>query len=198
MRNLAISLLLLGLLGLVSLPVSAQLHQAGQSAVELSGGFLDGFRKPAQDNFGYFAGIAYSQYRSRYTYWKAGAHLNAKQYAYDISRVPLHQYLGEGEIYTRIVGRVSRSVVVNAGLGVAGGYEQINGGQPSIDGARIINRSSWVAGPTVALEGEFLANDRLILLARAKEYYLFRSNVVRTRFNLGIGVKFILPTSTDE
>ncbi|GAA4464865.1 conjugal transfer protein TraO [Nibrella saemangeumensis] len=198
MRNLSAYLSGLLILLSVSRPVSAQLHQAGQSAFEVSVGALDGFRLPGQDNFGYFAGVSYSRYRSRYTYWKAGAHLNAKRYAYDVSRVPLNQYLGELEMYTRVFGRVSRGFVLNAGLGAAGGYEQINEDRPQIQDAIIHNRSNWVAGPTLALEGEYLVSGRLILLARAKEYYLFRSNVVRTRFNLGIGIKFILPTSSDE
>lgn len=177
------------------MPSIAQLHQAGQSAFEASAGTLDGFRLPHQDNFGYFLSASYSKYRSRYLYWKIGAQLNQKSYAYDVHRVPFSQWLGKAEIYTRVLGQISRSWVVNAGVGVAGGYESI---PRTVEGARIMNGSNWVVGPTVSLEGEYLLNGRTILVLRVQEFYLFRSSVTRTRFNLGVGVKFTLSNPQDE
>ena len=176
----------------------AQLHQPGQTAVEVSAGALDGFRVPHQDNFGYFAGIAFSKYHTRYLYWKAGFQLNQKSYAYDATRVPLQQWLGTAEIYTRILGKVSQSLIINAGIGAAGGYESMNSDRRFVEGATIGNRSKWVVGPTVALEAEYLLTGNLILIARAKEYYLFRSSVIATRFNAGVGLKIILPAKDDE
>ncbi|WP_138994206.1 conjugal transfer protein TraO [Larkinella sp. C7] len=176
----------------------AQLHQSGQTAVEVSVGALDGFRLPHQDNFGYFAGIAFSKYHTRYLYWKAGMQLNQKSYAYDAVRIPLQQWLGTAEIYTRILGRVSQSLIINAGIGAAGGYESINSDRRFVEGAAIGNRSKWVVGPTAAIEAEYLLTGNLILVARAKEHYLFRSSVTNTRFNAGIGIKIILPAKDDE
>ncbi|MFC5410724.1 conjugal transfer protein TraO [Larkinella bovis] len=176
----------------------AQLHQAGQTAFELSAGAVDGFRLPDQDNFGYFAGLAFSKYQTRYLYWKVGAHLNEKRYAYDAVRVPLQQWLGTAEVYTRILGRVSRSLIINAGIGAAGGYESINNDRRTVEGARITNRSTWIFGPTVAIEAEYLLTGNLVLLVRAKEHYLFRSSVTPTRFNAGIGIKIILPANDEE
>lgn len=176
----------------------AQLHQAGQTAFEVSVGAVDGFRLPSQDNFGYFAGMAFSKYQTRYFYWKAGAHLNQKNYAYDASTVPLRQWLGTAEVYTRILGRVSQSLIINAGIGGAGGYESINNDRRSVEGARIGNRSQWIVGPTAAIEAEYLLTGSLVLLVRAKQHYLFRSSVTPTRFNAGIGLKIILPAKDDE
>ncbi|RCR67057.1 MULTISPECIES: conjugal transfer protein TraO [Larkinella] len=176
----------------------AQLHQTGQTAVEVSVGALDGFRLPKQDNFGYFTGIAFSKYHSRYLYWKAGIHMNQKSYAYDADRVPLQQWLGTAEIYTRILGRVSQSLIINAGIGAAGGYESVNSDRRSVEGAMIGNRSKWVVGPTAAIEAEYLLTGNLILIARVKEHYLFRSSVINTRFNAGVGIKIILPSKDDE
>ena len=184
------------LLGLVD-GARAQLHQPGQTAVEGSVGSLDGFRLPRQDNFGYFAGLAVSHYHSRYLYWKAGVHLNRKEYTYDIFHVPVQQWLATGEVYTRIFGRVSQALIINAGLGVAGGYESINADRRSVEGAVIANPSHWVVGPTVAFEAEYLLTGRVILLVRAKEHYLFRSSITPTRFNAGLGLKLIL-LSHDE
>jgi len=179
-------------------PAQAQLHQAGQSAVEFSVGALDGFKLPRQDNFGVFAGVAYSHYRSRYTYWKIGAHLNQKSYAYDAVRVPFSQWLGEAEGYTRLLGKVSRSLIINGGIGFAGGYETINQDRRVVEGATLLNNPKWVIGPSVGLEAEYLLTGRLVLLARVKEYYLFRSTVANTRFNAGVGIKFILPSLDGE
>lgn len=182
----------------LSAHAQAQLHQAGQTAVEASIGALDGFRLPQQDNFGYFAGVAFSKYHSRYLYWKAGMQLNQKSYAYDATRVPWQQWLGTAEIYTRILGRVSQSLIINAGIGVVGGYESVNRDRRSVEGALIGNRSKWVVGPTAAIEAEYLLTGNLILIARAKEHYLFRSSVANTRFNAGVGIKIILPFKDDE
>jgi hypothetical protein len=176
----------------------AQLHQPGQTAVEVSIGALDGFRLPHQDNFGYFAGLAFSKYHTRYLYWKASMQLNQKSYGYDAVRIPLQQWLGTAEIYTRILGRVSQSLIINAGIGAAGGYESINSDRRFVEGATIGNRSKWVVGPTAAIEAEYLLTGNLILIARAKEHYLFRSSVANTRFNAGVGIKIILPTKDDE
>ena len=189
----------LGLLSLLCLArvASAQIHQDGQSSIELSAGLVDGFKLPGQDNFGYFAGLSYSRYRSRYTYWKGTVHLNQKYYAYDKALVPVSQWLGEATYFTRVMGLVGRSWVLNVGGGGAGGYESINQDRGTVEGATLMNRSDWVVGPTIALEAEYILSGHLILIARAQEYYLFRSSITPTRFNFGVGIKFILPTDSD-
>lgn len=175
----------------------AQIHQEGQTALELSGGLVDGFKLPGKDNFGVFGSLSYSQYRSVDSYWKGTVHLNQKFYAYDKTMVPVSQWLGEATYFTKVMGLVNRSWVINIGGGIAGGYESINQDRGEVQGASIMNRSEWVLGPTLAIEGEYILTGRTILVARVQEYYLFRSNIIPTRFNLGIGIKFILPTDSD-
>jgi hypothetical protein len=182
---------------LVGYSATAQVHQEGQSSMELSAGTLDGFKLPGTDNFGYFAGLSYSRYLSRYAYWKGGIHLNQKHYAYDKTLVPVSQWLGEATYFTRVMGLVGRSWVLNVGGGAAGGYESINQDRRTVEGAFIGNESKWVVGPTVAIEAEYIFSDRMMLVARAQEYYLFRSSITPTRFNLGIGIKFILSSDSD-
>ncbi len=193
MTKLVCSLLLLTL----TYSVNAQIHQAGQTTIELSGGLLDGFKLPGQDNFGTFGSLSYSRYRTLNSYWKGTVHLNQKFYAYDRKFVPVSQWLGEATYFTRVMGLINRSWVINVGGGVAGGYESINQDRREIQGATIMNRSEWIVGPTLAIEGEYILTGRTILIARAQEYYLFRSNIIPTRFNLGIGVKFILDTDSE-
>jgi hypothetical protein len=178
-------------------PALAQVHQEGQSSIEISAGSLDGFKLPGRDNFGFFTGLAYSRYRTRYTYWKGAFHLNQKYYAYDKALVPVSQWLGEATYFTRVMGFVGRSWVLNVGGGAAGGYESINQDRANVEGASLMNRSNWVVGPTLAIEGEYILSGRIIVLARAQEYYLFRSSIIPTRFNVGLGVKFILPSDSD-
>lgn len=189
----------LGILILSYLPrqIRAQIHQEGQYAFELSAGFLDGIKLPGKDNFGIFGGLAYSKYRSRYTYWKGGIHLNQKYYAYENKQIPVSQWLAEATYFTRAAGMVGRSWILNVGGGVAGGYESVNQNRGKVDGANIMNRSRWLVGPTIAIECEYILSGRTILVARAQEYYLFRSSIAPTRFNLGFGVKFILPSEID-
>jgi hypothetical protein len=196
MKKLLISLALASGLGLTT-PALAQLHQAGQTAIELSGGTLDGFKLPGQDNFGFFAGLSYSRYRTRYAYWKGSVHLNQKYYAYDRALVPVAQWLGEATYFSRVVGQIGSGWVLNVGGGAAGGCEAINHDRTGIEGATIYNPSNWVVGPTLAVELEYIVSGHLILIARAQEYYLFRSSITPTRFNLGVGLKFILPTDSD-
>lgn len=176
---------------------TAQIHQDGQSSIELSAGLVDGLKLPGQDNFGEFVSLSYSRYRSRYSYWKGTVHLNQKFYAYDQKLVPVSQWLGEATYFTRVMGLVGRSWVLNVGGGIAGGYESINQDRGTIEGATIINRSNWIVGPTLALEGEYIVSGHIILIARAQEYYLFRSSITPTRFNFGVGIKFILPSDSD-
>lgn len=176
----------------------AQVHQAGQTSFELSAGVLDGFRLPGQDNFGYFAAATYGRYTSRDSYWKASFHLNQKFYAYDQKQVPVSQWLGEATYFTHALGLINRGWMLNVGGGVAGGYESINQDGRVIEGALIGNESNWVVGPTLAIEGEYLLTGRMILTARVQEYYLFRSSIIPTRFNVGVGIKFILPTDSDN
>ncbi|MBD2703383.1 conjugal transfer protein TraO [Spirosoma sp. BT702] len=197
MRTRLIGLCLASLL--YSLPTaSAQIHQGGQSAVELSAGTLDGFRLPGKDNFGYFVSVSYSRYRSRYIYWKGGLHLNQKFYTYDQRLIPVSQWLGEATYFARVIGMVGRSWVLNIGGGIAGGYESINQDQQLVEGATLLNPSKWLLGPTIALEGEYILSGRTILIARIQEYYLFRSSIIPTRFNLGLGIKFILPSDSNQ
>lgn len=176
----------------------AQIHQQGQASVELSAGLLDGFKLPGQDNFGYFAGLSYSQYRTRYAYWKGAVHLNQKYYAYDRTMVPVSQWLGEATYFTRVMGLVGKSWVLNVGGGVAGGYESVNQDRRTVEGASLMNRSNWIVGPTLGIEWEFILSGRMILVAKAQEYYLFRSSITPTRFNAGVGIKFILTSDSDE
>ena len=178
-------------------PLMAQIHQEGQSSVELSAGLVDGFKLPGRDNFGFYTSLSYSRYKTRYSYWKGSVHLNQKYYAYDQALVPVSQWLGEATYFTRVMGLVGRSWVLNVGGGIAGGYESVNQDRNMVEGAMVINRSNWVAGPTLALEGEYILSGRSILVARLQEYYLFRSSVTPTRFNVGIGIKFILQTDTE-
>lgn len=179
------------------LPAVAQIHQEGQASIELSAGVVDGFKLPGQDNFGFFAGLSYSKYRTRYSYWKGTLHLNQKYYAYDTKLVPVSQWVGEATYFTRVMGLVGNSWVLNVGGGVAGGYESINQDRRTVEGATLINQSNWVVGPTLSIEWEYILTGRTILLVRAQEYYLFRSSVTPTRFNLGVGIKFILPSDSD-
>ena len=195
MRNFIIAPLIILLL---SLSAKAQIHQEGQTAIEVSTGLVDGFKLPGRDNFGFFTGLSYSKYRTRYSYWKGSVHLNQKYYAYDMTSVPVSQRLGEATYFTRVMGLVGNSWVLNVGGGVAGGYESVNQDQGSIEGATIMNRSNWIVGPTLAIEWEYILSGRAVLVARAQEYYLFRSSITPTRFNLGIGIKFTLPSDTDN
>lgn len=176
----------------------AQIHQEEQASVELSAGLLDGFKRPGQDNFGYFTSLAYSKYRTRYAYWKGAVHLNQKYYAYDKTMVPLSQWLGEATYFTRVMGLVGKSWVLNVGGGVAGGYESVNQDRRSVEGASLMNRSNWIVGPTLGIEWEFILSGRTILVAKAQEYYLFRSSITPTRFNAGVGIKFILTNDSDN
>ncbi|WP_084757707.1 conjugal transfer protein TraO [Spirosoma luteum] len=196
MKNRFTTLWLMSLLCLATV-TSAQIHQAGQTTIELSAGLVDGFRLPGQDNFGVFSSLSYSKYKSLNTYWKGTVHLNQKFYAYDKALVPVSQWLGEATYFTRVMGLINRSWVINVGGGVAGGYESINQDRGEVQGASLMNRSEWVVGPTLAIEGEYILTGRTILIARAQEYYLFRSNITPTHFNLGVGIKFILDADSD-
>ncbi len=196
MKTLFTTLSLASLLCLATV-ARAQIHQAGQTTVELSAGLLDGFKLPGRDNFGVFGSLSYGRYKSLNTYWKGTVHLNQKFYAYDKTLVPVSQWLIEGTYFTRAMGLINRSWVINVGGGIAGGYESINQDRGEVQGATLMNRSEWIVGPTLAIEGEYILSGRAILILRAQEYYLFRSNITPTRFNLGGGIKFILDTDTD-
>lgn len=191
--------ILLGLLVLCYAPrrVVAQIHQAGQASVEASTGLVDGVKLPGSDNFGFFTALSYSRYRTRYTYWKAGVHLNQKYYAYDRALVPVSQWLGEVTAFSRAFGVVGNSWLLNMGGGAAGGYESINQNRQAIEGATLMNQSNWIVGPTIAVELEYILSARTMLVARIQEYYLFRSSVTPTRFTIGVGLKFTLPLDSE-
>lgn len=192
-------LITIGLLSLwcCTVPALGQIHQEGQTSIELSAGLVDCFKLPGQDNFGAFGGLSYSKYRTRYSYYKGSVHLNQKFYAYDKTLVPVSQWLGEATYFTRVMGLVGNSWVLNVGGGLAGGYESVNQDRSTVEGAVLMNKSNWVFGPTLAIEWEYILSGRSVLVVRAQEYYLFRSSITPTRFNLGIGIKFTLSSEAD-
>lgn len=103
------------------------------------------------------------------------------------------QYTGEGGYYHTFLSSPDKALFLNLGVSGLLGYETVNGGKKLLDdGAALRKCGSFIYGGAVTLEAEGYLSDKIVLLARIRERFVWGGASGRCHFQYGIGVKYIL------
>lgn len=83
--------------------------------------------------------------------------------------------------------------LVYAGVGGVIGKETINNGNESLpNGALITSRDGSIYGGYAGVQGDLFLTDRFSLLARYTHYYHVNSEIGKSKFMAGLGLKYVI------
>lgn len=183
---LTLSLVLIG-------QAQAQRYLPGQKGVQVTGGFVDGFKLRNQDGQAFFGGIALSSYTKSGNRWVFGAEYLQKKHVYKNILIPVSQITAEGGYYYKFLSDPSKTVFFSVGASAMAGYETINWGKELLfDGATITTEDNFLYGGAVSFEIETYLTDKLVLLLNARERILLGSDINKFHTQVGVGIKFII------
>lgn len=183
---LILSLVLIG-------QAQAQRYLPGQKGVQVTGGFVDGFKLKNQDGQAFFGGIALSTYTKNGNRWVFGAEYLQKRHEYKSILIPVSQIATEGGYYYKFLSDLSKTVFFSVGASAMAGYETINWGKELLfDGATITTEDNFLYGGAVIFEIETYLTDKVVLLLNARERILLGSDINKFHTQVGVGIKFII------
>lgn len=171
----------------------AQRYLPGQKGIEITGGFVDGFKLKKQDGQAFYGNLSISTYNKKANRWVFGAEYLQKRYDYRGEFLPSVQITAEGGHYMKFLSDPSKTVFLSVGGSALLGYETVNWGKQSLhDGARIADGDSFIYGAAVNFEVETYLSDRIVFLIRARERVVFGSPTGNFHFQLGAGIKIMI------
>lgn len=183
---IAVSLVFIG-------TANAQRYLPGQSGLEFTGGFVNGFKLSEQDGQAFYGNISMSTYNKRGNRWVFGAEYLQKQFEYRDVYLPVAQITGEGGHYFKFLSDGSKTLFFSIGMSAIAGYETLNWGKQLLyDGASLKDEDGFIYGGAISFEIETYLSDRVVFLVRARERVMFGSSINRFQFLLGAGVKIII------
>lgn len=127
-------------------------------------------------------------------YYEVGVYtgfLNETQSEY---KIPLNVYTFNSGYHFVInpISARSNIIVTTLGLGGVIGKETLNNGNTELpDGALIKSKDGLIYGAYGALETDFYLSDNWSLLGRYTHFYHVNSSVSKSKFIVGIGVKYL-------
>lgn len=183
---LILSLVLIG-------QAQAQRYLPGQKGVQVTGGFVDGFKLKNQDGQAFFGGVALSTYTKNGNRWVFGAEYLQKRHEYKNILIPISQITAEGGYYYKFLSDPSKTVFFSIGASAIAGYETINWGKELLfDGATITTENNFLYGGAISFEIETYLTDKLVLLLNARERILLSSDINKFHTQVGVGIKFMI------
>lgn len=183
---LILSLVLIG-------QAQAQRYLPGQKGVQVTGGFVDGFKFKNQDGQAFFGGIALSTYTKNGNRWVFGAEYLQKRHEYKNILIPVSQITAEGGYYYKFLSDPSKTVFFSVGASAMAGYETINWGKELLfDGTTITTEDNFLYGGAVSFEIETYLTDKLVLLLNARERILLGTDINKFHTQVGVGIKFMI------
>lgn len=183
---LILSLVLIG-------QAQAQRYLPGQKGVQVTGGFVNGFKLKSQDGQAFFGGIALSTYTKNSNRWVFGAEYLQKRHEYKNILIPVSQITAEGGYYYTFLSDPSKTVFFSIGASAMAGYETINWGKELLfDGATITTEDNFLYGGAVSFEIETYLTDKVVLLLNARERILLGTDINKFHTQLGVGIKFMI------
>lgn len=186
-------LIILAVLALSAGTASAQRYLPGQRGMELTGGFVDGFKSDKQTGQAFYGNISISTYNKKANRWVFGAEYMQRRYAYKDVALPVAQITAEGGHYLKFLSDASKTVFFSIGASAVTGYETLNWGERQLhDGARITAKDGFIYGGAVSFEIETYLSDRIVFLVRARERVIFGSAIGKFHFQLGAGIKIMI------
>lgn len=186
--------LILALLALVAGQAQAQRRLPGMKEIRFLAEMADGFYSGAnRHDAGYAFSLAVSSYIQKGNQWVLGGEVLRRNTPYRDGHVPMAQYTGEGGYYHTFLSSPDKALFLNLGVSGLLGYETVNGGKKLLDdGAALRKCGSFIYGGAVTLEAEGYLSDKIVLLARIRERFVWGGASGRCHFQYGIGVKYIL------
>ncbi len=185
---------LLGLLCLAAAPASAQRNLPGQQAIQVTGGFVDGFsfRNSAKE-YAWYGNLQYVHSNRNQTRWVLGMGYQQKDYTYREQIIPKVQFTGEAGYYVPLLADRGRHVCFSVGFSAMAGYETSNWGDKLLrDGARLRNEDCFIWGGALTAELETYISDRVIFLVNVRERGLFGTGFGNFHTQVGVGFKFVI------
>ena len=177
------------LLALFTGQAEAQRQLPGMKAIRFTAEMADGFYSRAdRHDAGYAFSLAVATYTKTGNQWVFGCEMLQRNNPY----VPLSQYTGEGGYYHTILSTSGKSFFLNLGASALLGYEAVNNGNRLLDdGAALRKCESFIYGGAVTLEAEGYLSDRITLLIRLRERFMWGGASGRCHFQYGAGIKYI-------
>ncbi|TFD99097.1 conjugal transfer protein [Dysgonomonas capnocytophagoides] len=183
---LTLSLVLIG-------QVQAQRYLPGQKGIQVTGGFVNGFKLKNKDGQAFFGDIALSAYTKNGNRWVFGAEYLQKRHEYNNILIPVSQITAEGGYYYKFLSDPSKTVFFSVGASAMAGYETINWGKELLfDGATITTEDNFLYGGALSFEIETYLTDKLVLLLNARERILLGSDINKFHTQIGMGIKIII------
>lgn len=171
----------------------AQRYLLGQKGVQVTSGFVDGFKLKNQDGQAFFGGIALSTYTKSGNRWVFGAEYLHKRHEYKNILIPVSQITAEGGYYYKFLSDPSKTVFFSIGASAMAGYETINWGKELLfDGATITTEDNFLYGGAVSFEIETYLTDKVVLLLNARERILLGTDINKFHTQVGVGIKFMI------
>lgn len=188
----SLSLIIL-LLALFTGQAGAQRRLPGMRAIRFTAEMADGFYSRAnRHDAGYAFSLAVSTYTKKGNQWNFGGELLQRNIPYRSAHIPLAQYTGEGGYYHTLFSTPGKSFFLNLGASALLGYETVNEGDRLLDDGAVLQQcESFIYGGAVTLEAEGYLSDRVVLLVRLRERFVWGSASGICHFQYGIGVKYI-------
>lgn len=171
----------------------AQRRLPGMKAVRFTTEMADGFYSRAnRHDAGYAFSLAVSTCTGSGNQWMFGGEMLKRNIPYRSTHIPLSQYTGEGGYYHTFFSTPGKSFFLNLGASALLGYETVNEGDRLLDDGAVLQQcESFIYGGAVTLEAEGYLSDRVVLLVRLRERFVWGSASGICHFQYGIGVKYI-------
>ena len=169
------------LLALFTGQAEAQRQLPGMKAIRFTAEMADGFYSRAdRHDAGYAFSLAVATYTKKGNQWVFGCEMLQRNNPYRNTYVPLSQYTGEGGYYHTILSTSGKSFFLNLGASAL-----------LDDGAALRKCESFIYGGAVTLEAEGYLSDRITLLIRLRERFMWGGASGRCHFQYGAGIKYI-------
>lgn len=181
------------LLALLTGQAGAQRCLPGMRGIRFTAEMADGFYSRAnRHDAGYAFSLAVSTYTKNGNQWVFGGETLQRNIPYRNAHIPMAQYTGEGGYYHTFLSSPDKVLFLNLGVSALLGYETVNGGDKLLDdGAALHRHESFIYGGAATLEAEGYLSDRVVLLLRLCERFIWGGASSRCHCQYGIGVKYI-------
>ncbi|GAB1856832.1 hypothetical protein MHTCC0001_16680 [Flavobacteriaceae bacterium MHTCC 0001] len=127
-------------------------------------------------------------------YYEVGLYTGFLKETQSDYNIPLNIYTVNGGYHFRIdeISAKSNAVVTTLGLGGVIGLETLNKGNGTLpDGALIESKDGLIYGAYGALETDIYLSDNWSLLGRYTHFYHTNSEMGKSKFMVGVGIKYI-------
>lgn len=112
---------------------------------------------------------------------------------YKSIKIPVENYTAEVGYSFNILANRTKSFMVNTNLSAMGGYEYINQGEDLLyDGAKLLNKSSFIYGMSAKLSLETYLSDHIAIIASTRARLLFKNSQDQLVSSIGIGLRINL------